>query len=86
MVKRICDKCKFLIKHKFEAYHQIDSFQDGRRVHTGYMHKSCNDKMSKETAEQNEKLLEMLGPMVSRVNAMMDGLGLPEVKKTVVIK
>ena len=86
MVMKICDKCKFPIKEKIEDYYQIDSFHKGKKVYTGYMHKSCSDILDKTKSEQTEKLLKMLGPMAGRVNAMMDVAGIPKPKQLVVIE
>lgn len=82
MVK--CDKCFEKIEVKSEDYYKVETFEKGKKVKEGYMHKRCNDKIDSQKKQELE-LMNVVMPLANRVNQMLDNMGIEEKKKEYVI-
>ena len=76
---KICDRCKLSIKEKSESYFEIITWEKGKEEKRGYLHKRCNEEMSRQK-EQNNKLAEAVLSMTPKVNQMLKQIGIEDVK------
>lgn len=67
---KICEKCRKEINEKKEDYFQIDSYEKGKLVKVGFLHKRCNVEMEKQK-ENLAKTFDMLGKMTLKLNDML---------------
>lgn len=73
MTKKTCSKC-FEPIIKGQDYIKVTVFVKDKIVHEGFMHKKCNDKMTK----QNQEALDNINNMATNI---FDKLGILPTKK-----
>ena len=67
---KICERCHKKIRPKVEDYFQIDSYEKGKLVKVGFLHKRCNVEMEKQK-EALAKTFDTLGKMTLQLNEML---------------
>lgn len=71
---KICERCKQKIRPKVEDYFQVDTYERGKKIKEGYLHKKCNADMNKE----KKVLGELLGKVIKLSDHVEKTIGIPQ--------
>lgn len=67
---KVCDRCLKKIRPKVEDYYQVDTYEKGKLIKTGFLHKRCNEEMEKQK-ETVMKAFDMVGKATEKLGKMM---------------
>lgn len=84
-MKAFCERCHKGINEKKESYFRIETFEKGKKIKVGWLHKSCNIQMTDER-EETKETLKVAKELASRLNDAMGQMGFETAVPTYEVK